>query len=242
MSTLFDKLRQYGVVRTLQFACSEVVHQWYYQRFFESYSQNQEDLLLDKLLNYKKRGLYVDVGAYDPYRFSNTMRFYRRGWRGMNIEPNRQYWQRFLSVRDGDINLNAGVGEKRGALTFYAMDPPTLSTFQKEQVAAYRKQGFRLAETVAVPVYTLKEIFRKHLGNKTIDFMSIDVEGMEMQVLRSNDWEAYRPRYLCIESVDFPKTKNNGRTNGNIEAFLQTVKYKKVYDNNLNSFYKDIRE
>ncbi len=234
MSTLFDKLRQYGVVRTLQFACSEVIHQWYYQRFFESYSQNKEDLLLDKLLNYKKRGLYVDVGAYDPYRFSNTMRFYKRGWNGINIEPNVENWKKFQSIRTKDINLNVGVGERKGTLTFFSMDPPTLSTFSASQAAEYEKQGFRIKSKKKIKILPLRAIFAKHIGKSGIDFLSMDVEGFEMSVLRGNDWKSFRPHFLCIETAVGNKNK--------ISRFLFGVGYKVVIDNSLNSFYKNIRE
>ncbi len=236
---IWNKVRQYGVRQSIQFALYELKLKWYYPIILNSYSQLQEDLILDKLTGHKEKGVYVDVGAFDPKRFSNTMRFYRRGWRGITIEPNRLYWQRFLSARKHDINLNAGVGQKRGTLTFYAMDPPTISTFQKDQVSVYKKQGFRLVETVAVPVYPLKQIFQKYLRNKTIDFMSIDVEGMEIEVLRSNDWNKYRPRYLCIEFIDFPKSMTGIQSGQKIEVFLRAVKYKRVYGNDLNSFYED---
>lgn len=240
MSNIFDKLRQYGFIKTFQFALSELTHLWFYQKILGSYSQKQEDLVIDKLVNYKKNGFYIDIGAFDPYRFSNTMRFYKRGWHGINIEPNNQYWRRFQKHRHRDINLNIGIGLKNSHIKFYSIDPPTLSTFQKDQAFAYIRQGFHLLKTVDVSVYPLKQVLKKYLKERRIDFMSIDVEGMELQVLRSNDWNTYRPYLLCIESAGFLKSKISGQYQM-IDTFLRTVKYKLVYNNGLNSFYKDIR-
>lgn len=234
MSTILDKLRQYGVVRTLQFALSEVVQQCYYQKFLGSYSQNQEDLRLDKLLTCKKRGLYVDVGAYDPYRFSNTMRFYKRGWNGINIEPNIENWKKFQIVRGRDINLNIGVAERRGTMEFFSMDPPTLSTFSGGQAEQYERQGFRIKSKKKIKILPLREIFAKHVGKRGIDFLSMDVEGFEMSVLKGNDWKRFRPHFLCIETALASQDE--------ISRYLQGVGYKKVFDNGLNSFYVDIHE
>jgi FkbM family methyltransferase len=233
MSTITDKLRQYGVGRTLRFALSELVQKLYFQTIVGSYSQSKEDLLIDKLTGYKKNGFYVDVGAHDPYRFSNTMRFYRRGWHGVNIEPDVACFVRIDRVRTRDINLNIGVGEKRGKMEFFIVDPATLSTFSAVQAKAYQRQGFRIVKKQKVAIFPLREIFHKHVGKGRIDFLSMDVEGFEMSVLRGNDWKRFRPQVLCIETANA-----DGR---NIDAFLKTIGYIKVSDNGLNSLYTDAR-
>ena len=237
MKAAFRKLRQYGLIQFLQFALTEIKMKLYYQLFLGSYSQFQEDLILDKLLQYRKNGFYVDVGAFDPYRFSNTMHFYRKGWSGVNVEPNKEHWKRFIKFRSHDINLNAGIGDKKGKLTFYSIDPPTLSTFQKDQADAYIKKGFKLLEKAKVPVFTLKEVLAKYAKNKKIDFLSVDVEGMEIGVLKSNDWKLYRPNYLCVESADYSDTKEGSDSYKGIRIFLKSAGYKKILDNGLNSFY-----
>src|SRR3989344_5642181 len=105
-----------------------------------SFSQDLEDILIDKLLGKKKRGLYVDVGAYDTTRFSNTKKFYLRGWQGINIEPDPIRIDKFYKERQRDINLNFGVANKNGRLDFYKFNPQTLSTFSQKQAQAYQKQ------------------------------------------------------------------------------------------------------
>lgn len=234
MSTFSDKLRQYGVAKTLQFVFWEAVHLIYHQPILGSYSLSQEDLFLDKLLGYKKKGCYVDVGAFDPYRFSNTMRFYRRGWRGINIEPDVERWKKFRLVRRRDINLNVGAGERSGSVDFFVMDPPTISTFSQKQAAVHEKHGFRITSKKKVRVLPLRQILTRHLGKKNIDFLSMDVEGYEMNALRGNDWKRFRPRFLCIETAIVEKEQ--------INRFLHGVGYTMVFDNGGNSFYRDVHE
>jgi FkbM family methyltransferase len=240
MNVLLERLHQYGLWKFLLFSLNElkliVFHRW----LLGSYSQLKEDLMLDRLMGFKKRGFYVDVGAFDPYRYSNTMRFYKRGWRGINIEPDTERWKHFLSARKRDVNLNIGIAATKKSLLYYRIDPPTLSTFQKVQAKAYQRQGFELLETVKVPVVPLEVILQKYAKGKIIDFMSIDVEGMEMDVLKSNNWKQYRPKFLCIETAaengDEGKTK---KIKFAIEAYLSRVGYVLVFDNGLNSFFKN---
>jgi FkbM family methyltransferase len=234
-------LKRYGPSVLIAFIVSESYARVWRRLVLHSFSQSGEDLVLDRLTGHKKRGFYVDVGAYDPYRFSNTMRFYLRGWRGINIEPDTQRWSLFRETRARDINLNIGVAEKRGNLTYFRMDPPTLSTFELKQAKAYVKQGFPILDNVKVPVLPLSEVFRKYLKNQLIDFMSVDVEGWETTVLASNDWKKFRPRIICIESADFSKTKLGKQNYLDSESFLKKAGYRKIFDNGLNSFYEDTK-
>ncbi len=234
-------LKRYGPTLLVKFALGEAYARFWRRPILRSFSQNDEDVILDRLTGHKKRGFYVDVGAYDPYRFSNTMRFYLRGWRGINIEPDTERWSAFRKIRARDVNLNIGIAPKKGNLTYYRIDPPTLSTFESRQATAYEKQGFGLLGKVKVPVLPLRDVFQRYAQNRIIDFLSIDVEGMEMQVLESNDWEVFRPYVICIESADYSKTKHGKENYTQIVSFFKNVGYGKIFDNGLNSFYKDTK-
>ncbi|MHB9129364.1 MAG: FkbM family methyltransferase, partial [Candidatus Humimicrobiaceae bacterium] len=153
----------------------------------KSYAQKGEDLVLDNFSGNKRRGFYVDVGANDPHRFSNTKRFYLRGWTGINIEPDVDNWQKLSSQRKRDINLNIGIGESESSLEFYKFIPHTLSTFSKEEADNYVGQGYKLEKVVLVEVKKLEDILAEYCKGD-IDFMSIDTEGFDMQVLKSNNW------------------------------------------------------
>jgi len=94
-----------------------------------SFSQEGEDIILSRLFNDKKNGFYVDVGAHHPFRFSNTYKFYEKGWSGINIEPNPEDFHLFSKYRNRDININAGVGSNDGTLTYFMFNEPALNTF-----------------------------------------------------------------------------------------------------------------
>ena len=145
MRATLDKLRIYGPARFASFARSELRYRL--KRVLRhSYSQLDEDLVADRLLGRKDSGFYVDVGANDPSRLNNTMRFYQRGWRGISIEPNQECFSRLDKKRPLDINLNIGVSDTSGTLEFYRFFPDTLSTFSKSEADRYVKLGYTLAD------------------------------------------------------------------------------------------------
>lgn len=239
MNAIIEKFKIYGWKIFFSYATTDLKNKIAMQFFRNSYSQRGEDLVIDKLLNYKKKGFYVDVGANDPHRFSNTKRFYKKGWRGINIEPDFNNYQKFVKDRKDDINLNIGVGKVEGKLKFYKFTPDTLSTFSKEEADSYVKQGYKLDDVVEIGVRTLAEIFEVHCKDKKIDFMSIDTEGFDMEVLRGNNWDRFMPTLICIESVAHNiKDKNIDVRKDNHDFFLTSIGYRKVYNNGLNSIYQ----
>lgn len=170
-----------------------------------SYSQEGEDIVLLSFYEGKKKykGFYVDVGAHHPYRFSNTMAFYKRGWRGVNIEPNPEAMKWFKLFRKRDINLNIGIAENSGTLTYYCFNEPALNGFSK-RISEERdnKTQYSIVKTIDVPVKRLDAILEEHLKDSTeIDFFSIDAEGFDLVVLQSNNWDKYRPRYILVEDT-----------------------------------------
>lgn len=170
-----------------------------------SYAQEGEDLVLARLLDAGKQGFYVDVGAHHPTRFSNTYFFYERGWRGINIEPAPEAFALFDRVRPRDINVGLGIAEAPGELTYYVFDETALNTFDKAlKDEREARTPYRVVGTTKIQVDRLDSILRQHLpAGQIIDFMSIDVEGFDLQVLRSNDWKAYRPKFVLAEALDF---------------------------------------
>lgn len=193
--------------------------------FLKSYSQGNEDILIDKLLNRKRKGFYVDIGAYDPTRFSNTKRFYLRGWKGINIEPNPINAAKFNKFRPKDINLTIGVANKNGLLDFFEFDPKTLSTFSKTTAKKYQKQGFKLKKTIKIKVQKLGDVL-KNKATEHIDFFNIDTEGFDLQVLKSNNWDNFKPTVICIES-----------SQKGIDNMLSKLGYRKIYQTYINSIY-----
>lgn len=162
------------------------------------YGQDAEELYLIEKIREKYgeeyKGFYVDIGAHHPYRFSNTHWAYTRGWSGINIEPNSDTVKLFEKARSRDININCGVGSVEKVMNYYKFDEPAFNTFDEE---AY--SGLRIPkEIVHVLVKPLAKILDECRVNK-IDFINIDVEGYEMQVLLSNDWEKFQPTFILVE-------------------------------------------
>lgn len=171
-----------------------------------SYAQNQEDVLLDRAFPRGRKGLYVDIGAYDPTLNSVTRHFYDLGWHGVNVEPADEAFEKLKRARSRDINLNLGVAASEGTMTFFKSPPESgWSTFSEEIAGHHRNGGMELEE-VKVGVTTLARICEDHIGDQTIDFMSIDVEGFERQVLEGGNWERWRPRVVLIESTEPGRT------------------------------------
>ncbi len=168
-----------------------------------SYSQEGEDLVLRRLFEDQHTGFFVDVGAHHPRRFSNTYLFYLAGWRGINVEPNPDLTPLFARERPRDVTLELGVSDVPGVMTYYRFNEGALNTFDPE-VARERDglRGYRIVGTSQLRVVRLDQILAEHLPPHTdIDFLSVDVEGHDVQVLRSNDWQQFRPRVVLAEAL-----------------------------------------
>lgn len=170
----------------------------------KSYSQEGEDMILRRVFENEKRGFYVDIGAHHPFRFSNTHYFYRRGWSGINVEPNPDSIRAFKSARRRDINLQVGVSDCEGRLTCYLFDDPALNTFDGALVKSrLANTPYKVVGTVEILVERLDNILGKYLPpNIGIDFLSVDVEGLDFAVLKSNDWKRYRPKFVLVEALE----------------------------------------
>jgi len=167
----------------------------------KSYSQEGEDMILRRMFENKRRGFYVDVGAHHPSRFSNTRFFYQRGWRGINIEPNPDAMRAFRSARSGDTNVHSGVSDRAELLTYHVFDEPALNTFDADIVKSrLANTPYRLLKKIDIPVERLDDILARCLPpGREIDFLSVDVEGLDIAVLRSNDWRRFRPKCVLVE-------------------------------------------
>lgn len=178
-------------------------------RFFKvkvSYSQEGEDLLLSRIFEEKKSGFYVDVGAHHPKRFSNTFLFYQRGWRGINIDPLIAINSSFKKVRPRDINLGLGVSKTSQNLEYTMFNDGALNTFlpkRVDEILSLKEGRYHVVGKKEVPTAPLDKILMEHLpANQAIDFLSIDAEGLDLEVLSSNDWVQFRPSVVLFEDFN----------------------------------------
>jgi FkbM family methyltransferase len=199
---------------------------------FVSYAQNREDVILQGFFDPEEKGFYVDVGAYDPDEDSVTKHFYLRGWRGINVEPQPDRYKLFVDKRPEDANVNCGVSDTSGVLTLRSYDNQGLSTFSKKVQGEYAKSsqtGTGTYTDISVKVVTLKQLFEDYKVT-SIQFLKVDVEGLEYEVLSGNDWKQYRPEVLCIEI-----------THGNKDwsGLLKRHGYEFVFSDGINTYYTD---
>ncbi len=163
-----------------------------------SYAQEGEDLVLARIFGEQPHGIYVDVGAHHPRRFSNTYLLYRRGWRGVNIDAAPGSMRLFSLLRARDTNLEVGIAATSEARDFYVFDEPALNTFDAERARALDKPPYKLLAIRQVMCRPLAELLREHdVG--ALDLLTIDAEGFDYQVLTTLDWEASRPRVVLVE-------------------------------------------
>lgn len=160
---------------------------------YTRYAQFGEDTVLLELFKDKNDGRYVDVGAHHPYRYSNTYLLFKKGWHGVNIDPNPHTIELFNKARSTDKNICAGVG-REGTLTYYRFSDPAVNTFKKEEAEKWKGKSFlKFLGTTEVEIQPLSQ-----LVDGSFDLLTIDAEGMDLEVLQSYDWEHY-PKAIVIE-------------------------------------------
>jgi FkbM family methyltransferase len=193
-----------------------------------AFSQDGEDLVLVSLLeqNYQKKGFYLDVGAHDPFRFSNTAIFYKNGWRGINVEPNPDAKSTFDRERPEDINLSIAISSTSGTKKFYIYNEPALNGIDNDRREELKDTAYRLEKVTDIKTGTLENILVKFQERFAFpNFLSIDVEGHEMEVLVSNNWKLFPFEFILVEQRLEDLTLIS---QSEIYAFLSGLSYRPV--------------
>lgn len=208
-----------------------------------SYAQNFEDVILERFFKDKTKGFYVDIGAAGPTIHSVTKHFYLKGWSGINVEPSSTLFNELQTERDRDICLNLIVSEKEGLVEFFDLPNSGLSSIHEsnlnaatshERLRDYSGKHIEKVEKVFLESKRLENILDLYAKDIDIDFLKIDVEGAEFEVINSNNWDLFRPEVLIIEAV-FPNSKELNFENW--EKLLIDANYSFVYFDGLNRFY-----
>ncbi|OBQ03670.1 MAG: SAM-dependent methyltransferase [Anabaena sp. LE011-02] len=169
-----------------------------------SYSQEGEDMILRRLFEKQSDGFYVDVGAHHPKRFSNTFIFYSKGWKGINIDAMPGSMKAFNKQRPRDKNLEIPIAKERKNLTYFQFNEPALNGFCEElAVSRDGSTAYKIISKQSIEAYPLSVILDQHLNPaQSIDFLSVDVEGLDLEVLQSNDWLKFRPKVVLVEILN----------------------------------------
>lgn len=179
----------------------------------ESYAQCGEDIIVAYIFEVNlgiPNPSYLDIGAHHPSFLSNTFHFYRLGLKGILVEPDPQQFEVIKAARSRDTCLNVGIGVGDATTAdFYVMDDRSLSTFSEAEVESYTRSGMNVAKVIRVPLVTVQEVV-KHHATSTPNFVSIDTEGLDMDILKSIDFAQFRPQVICVETMDHEhQTKTN---------------------------------
>lgn len=207
-----------------------------------SYSQCGEDLIVKFLFeNFFKieNPTYMDIGANHPRKISNTYLFYRNKCHGVLIEPDPALYKMLVSKRaKRDMCLNIGIGKTNSLLEFYRMSVPALNTFsQKEAMEAIKQDvNLKIVEVIKVEVKNLNDVLEE-IGYVP-DFVSIDVEGLDLEIVESVDFDRFRPKVFCVETVGY-KTDQPGTKNMEIKKSFEKNGYKVYADTYINTVFID---
>ena len=191
-----------------------------------SFAQSGEDLIANFICHYLQipKITYMDVGAHDPVKINNTYFFYRRGFRGVLVEPNVDMCKLLRAVRPADTTLEAGIGvtAEREA-DYYVMTESAWNTFSKEEAEHMTRAtggGIKVERVIKMPLLEINDVMTKHFGGAPT-FLSIDAEGLHLAILKTIDFKRFRPAVICVETL-IAGTK---RYIPEIPAFMETQKY-----------------
>ncbi|MFS2112680.1 FkbM family methyltransferase [Herbaspirillum frisingense] len=201
---------------------------------FISYAQNFEDVILRRVLNDVEQGFYIDVGAAWPDEDSVTKAFYDAGWSGINIEPNPVFHAMLEQQRSRDTNLRIAIGDHADKIDMYFIAGTGLSSGDASVVEMHAQSGYQ-SEKQVVEMDTLASVWAKHVPpGQEVHFLKVDVEGLELQVLRGHDWKNRRPWIVLVEAT-LPMSRVEAHEGW--EPVLLEAGYQFAYADGLNRFY-----
>ena len=205
----------------------------------KSYSMLGEDLVINNFFKNKTNGTYVDVGCYHPIDGNNTHLLFRNGWNGINIDLNKISIDLFNIARKNDENFRVAVSNKSKKIKFYYRKKINmLNTINKKFANNSFKKGYSIDY---IQARTLSSILKESkLKNKKIDFLNIDIEGNEINALKTLDFKIYRPKLICVEIHNFTsnRLKKGNFKDHSIYKFLKQKGYKHIWKNEFSFIFK----
>lgn len=172
-----------------------------------SYAQQGEDLVMREMLQDQMNvsmPTYIDIGAFDPIESNNTFLFFLIGCRGVLVEPNPALTARLREKRPGDKVLEVGIGVNDATeADYYTFEDARgqLNTFSKEQAERLRKKGARGEKVLKRRLVKINDVLAEHFKDRAPDLFSIDIEGLDLEIMKTMDFDRWRPRVICTETA-----------------------------------------
>tara|TARA_B100001029_G_scaffold177401_1_gene182035 strand:- start:2153 stop:2743 length:591 start_codon:yes stop_codon:yes gene_type:complete len=186
-----------------------------------------EDLVIKDYTKNIKKGFYVDLGCYHPLHLSNTYLLYKNSWSGINVDISEFSVDLFNFMRPNDLNINSAVSNTDDEITFYYQKKLSQLSTIKKDISKIRFQG--LIKEKKIKSFKLNTILdNSNYKNRKIDFLNIDLEGADLEALKSLNFEIYKPKIICIEITDKNILKSE------TYKFLLDKKYKLVWSSKSN--------
>lgn len=211
------------------------------------YAQFGEDLILAHL--FAQLGInkptYLDIGANEPRFISNTYYFYLRDSRGVLIEPNPYLYKKLKKLRPKDTVINTGIGFTHVAEADFYLFPDYangLSTFSETDAKHWAETGMKglgkiaVEKVIKMPLIPVNNIMEQYFANKAPDFISLDVEGLDLEILKSLDFNKYQARVICVETLGYDEQQEGFKLNAIID-FMQTKNYEVYADTRVNTIF-----
>ncbi|WP_394560344.1 FkbM family methyltransferase [Aquipseudomonas alcaligenes] len=207
-----------------------------------SFSQSGEDTIIDFVFRALKikSPTYLDVGANEPKRFSNTFSFYLKGSRGVLVEPDPALYKMLVQERPDDKCLQVGVAaSEETARPFFVMSTSTLNTFSESEAKRYEETGLhKIVRIEKIPVLTIERIINEHFNGAAPDFLTLDVEGLDLEIIESIDFSKYRPTVICVETITFSEDRSERKLHEIIEL-IERAGYMPYADTYINTIFVD---
>lgn len=165
----------------------------------KKFSQGGEESFLDKYFIKQEKGFFIDIGCHDPFRYSNTQALYKKGWNGINIDANPDVIIKFNKYRKRDTNICALISNITNQQEYcYYNDHALNGIHDNKRKDFLINKGYKILKTETINTTTLNEVIEKS-KYRVIDLLSIDVEGHEMEVLKSINLHMYPVELIIVE-------------------------------------------
>lgn len=207
-----------------------------------SYAQCGEDLIVSSAFSILgiSNPSYLDLGAHHPTYLSNTYYFYRQRRYGVCVEPDPVCFKSFQKKRKRDVCLNVGAGiEANAEADFFLMSAATLNTFSQEEAERIDKEtSYKIIQQIKVPLVPINQIIEQHFRSAP-NFVSLDIEGLDLELLHSFDFDRWRPEVFCIETVVFSESRSGSVKTTDIIQFMKKQGYFVFADTYINTIFVD---